>query len=88
MNCTETVAMNTVELSGLSKIYGSQFAVDNISLSVGAGESLAIIGHNGAGKTTLIKLILGLTRTFLLLGTKRIRLCLHRTTQSCTCEVR
>ena len=62
MNCTETVAMNTVELSGLSKIYGSQFAVDNISLSVGAGESLAIIGHNGAGKTTLIKLILGLTQ--------------------------
>jgi Cu-processing system ATP-binding protein len=54
--------MNTLELSGLSKTYGAHAAVDGVDLTLGAGESLAIIGHNGAGKTTLIKLILGLTR--------------------------
>jgi Cu-processing system ATP-binding protein len=54
--------MNTLELNRLSKTYGKHTAVDSVDLSLGAGESLAIIGHNGAGKTTLIKLILGLTR--------------------------
>jgi Cu-processing system ATP-binding protein len=62
LNCVENDVMNTLELTGLSKIYGEQAAVDDVSISVGAGESLAVIGHNGAGKTTLIKLILGLTQ--------------------------
>lgn len=54
--------MKTLELTDLSRFYGTQVAVDGVSLSLDAGESLAIIGHNGAGKTTLMKLILGLTR--------------------------
>ena len=62
MNCADTTYMNTLQLSGLTKLYGHQAAVENLDLSLGAGESLAIIGHNGAGKTTLMKLILGLTR--------------------------
>lgn len=50
-----------VEISGVTKRYGNERAADDVSLSVGAGESLALLGHNGAGKTTLIKTMLGLT---------------------------
>jgi Cu-processing system ATP-binding protein len=62
MMSPESPVVNTLELKGLCKTYGSQTVVDKVDLSVATGESLAIIGHNGAGKTTLMKLILGLTR--------------------------
>ena len=51
-----------VDIAHATKRYGAQAAVDDVSLSVGVGESLALLGHNGAGKTTLMKLMLGLTR--------------------------
>jgi Cu-processing system ATP-binding protein len=63
MNCAESPTMNVLEITQLRKTYGAQVAVDDLSLSMVAGESLAVIGHNGAGKTTLMKLILGLTRS-------------------------
>ena len=63
MNCAETAAMNVLEIKQLRKTYGTEVAVDDLSLAMTAGESLAVIGHNGAGKTTLMKLILGLTRS-------------------------
>lgn len=44
----------------LSKRYGEVKSLTEVSLSIEAGERLALIGHNGAGKTTLIKLALGL----------------------------
>jgi Cu-processing system ATP-binding protein len=53
---------NAVEIQGVTKIFATQHALQNLTLSVGAGESLALLGHNGAGKTTLMKLILGLLR--------------------------
>jgi len=37
-------------------------ALDNISLSVTAGESIGVFGHNGAGKTTLLEIISGIIR--------------------------
>ena len=40
--------------------YGSVEALSAVSLRVGAGERVALLGHNGAGKTTLMKMILGL----------------------------
>jgi len=46
----------------LSKRYRQQEAVRDVSLTVQAGERVALLGHNGAGKTTLMKTILGLTR--------------------------
>jgi ABC-2 type transport system ATP-binding protein len=49
-----------LEISGLSKRYGDQIAVADISFTVTAGEVVGLIGPNGAGKTTLLELIAGL----------------------------
>jgi ABC-2 type transport system ATP-binding protein len=45
---------------GLSKRYGSQFALHDLNLEVETGEVLGYLGPNGAGKTTTIRLLLGL----------------------------
>jgi branched-chain amino acid transport system ATP-binding protein len=47
------------ELDGVSKSYGALRATHNLTLSVDAGEALAVIGPNGAGKSTLFNLITG-----------------------------
>jgi ABC-2 type transport system ATP-binding protein len=44
-------------VEGLTKIYGTQRAVDNISFKVHTGEVLGFLGPNGAGKTTTMKAI-------------------------------
>lgn len=54
--------MSALSVQSLSKIYGRQMALDDLTLDVAEGEMLALLGHNGAGKTTLMKLLLGLTR--------------------------
>ena len=51
--------MSLLELSNLSRNFGSLVAVNDVSLSVGAGELRAVIGPNGAGKTTFFNLISG-----------------------------
>ena len=48
-----------LETRGLCKSFGAVQAVRDVSLSVGRGEVLALLGDNGAGKSTLIKLISG-----------------------------
>ncbi|UEM06348.1 ABC transporter ATP-binding protein [Skermanella rosea] len=54
-------AQPTIEVRGVSKRYGGQYAVREVSATLGAGECVALVGHNGAGKSSLIKLLLGLT---------------------------
>jgi ABC-2 type transport system ATP-binding protein len=51
-----------VVLDHLGKTYGQVRAVDDVSLTVGAGEILGLLGHNGAGKTTIIRMLTGRTR--------------------------
>ena len=52
-------ALNLLEVSNLTRNFGSLVAVRDISLSVAAGELRAVIGPNGAGKTTFFNLISG-----------------------------
>jgi branched-chain amino acid transport system ATP-binding protein len=54
--------MAILEISAVSKRYGSLQVTDNVSLSVDQGKALGIIGPNGAGKTTLFNLIAGTVR--------------------------
>jgi putative ABC transport system ATP-binding protein len=49
-----------VEISGLSKRYGSVRALEHVDFTVQAGEWIAIMGPSGSGKTTLINIIGGL----------------------------
>ncbi|MEO6596889.1 MAG: ABC transporter ATP-binding protein [Planctomycetota bacterium] len=49
-----------ISLRGLSKAFGGQIAVDNLSLEVPAGVILGFLGPNGAGKTTTLKMMTGL----------------------------
>jgi len=49
----------SIEVKGLTKIYGEQKAVDNISFSVNKGEIVGFLGPNGAGKSTTMKIITG-----------------------------
>lgn len=48
-----------IELTHVTKRYGSIRAVDDVSFSVEAGEAIALWGTNGAGKTTLLRCMLG-----------------------------
>jgi spermidine/putrescine transport system ATP-binding protein len=52
-------ASGSVELRSLTKRYGDAVAVDNISLTVQAGEFLSLLGPSGCGKTTTLLLIGG-----------------------------
>jgi ABC-2 type transport system ATP-binding protein len=48
-----------IELTDLTKQYGSTLAVDHLNLSVAKGEIFGFIGPNGAGKTTTIRMMAG-----------------------------
>ena len=51
-----------VEVRGLVKRYGEIVAVDNVDLTVEAGDVYGYLGPNGAGKTTSLRMMLGLIR--------------------------
>jgi ATP-binding cassette, subfamily F, member 3 len=48
-----------ISLSHVGKFYGKQDVLKEVSLSIHAGERIALVGVNGAGKTTLFKILLG-----------------------------
>jgi ABC-2 type transport system ATP-binding protein len=47
----------SIEVKNLSKVYGDQVAVNNISFSVKKGEIVGFLGPNGAGKSTTMKML-------------------------------
>jgi ABC-2 type transport system ATP-binding protein len=49
-----------IRIQGLTKKFGRAVAVDNVSIAIAPGESVALWGVNGAGKTTIIRCVLGL----------------------------
>lgn len=51
-----------LEIRGLTKAYGAQRGVQDVSLRLEAGERVGLLGPNGSGKTTLIRAVLGLLR--------------------------
>ena len=57
-----TSSRTAINIQEVTRRFGRTTAVDRISLSVEAGEVVAILGPNGAGKSTLLDLILGLSQ--------------------------
>ena len=60
----------SIELSGVSTVYGTVPMLREIDISVGAGEIVCVLGPNGAGKSTLFKVFAGLIAP--VAGTARI----------------
>src|SRR6202047_5481152 len=54
--------LQMLELKGASASYGSVPAISNVSITVGEGEAVGLLGANGAGKSTTLRAISGLVR--------------------------
>lgn len=57
------MGLTRVEIKKVSKRYGSERALANVSLELRAGSMCALLGHNGAGKTTLLGIVSTLVRS-------------------------
>ena len=53
---------NKLTISGIHAAYGAVRVIDDVSLNVGDGETVALLGTNGNGKSTLMKCIMGMVR--------------------------
>ena len=52
--------MNAIEVTGLTKRFGTKTVVDHVSMNVAEGEIVGFLGPNGSGKTTTIRMMCGL----------------------------
>lgn len=50
----------SIEVQGVTKLYGEQKALDNVSFRIESGEITGLLGPNGAGKSTMMKIITGI----------------------------
>src|SRR6202011_4929068 len=53
---------NSITVSGVHAAYGAVRALEDVSLEVKSGETVALLGTNGNGKSTLMKCIMGIVR--------------------------
>ncbi len=56
----QSVAPTVIEIAGVTKTFGSTTVIDDLSLSVPAGQIYGLIGPSGCGKTTTVRLLMGL----------------------------
>jgi len=56
------MAVPVVELRNITKSYGNVYALGGVTMHVGQGEIVGLLGDNGAGKSTLIKILSGVVR--------------------------
>jgi heme exporter protein A len=62
VTATAPVGARVISTHGLGRRFGGRRAVSDVTLSLGAGDCLALFGPNGAGKTTLLRMLAGLLR--------------------------
>ncbi|MFA6689795.1 MAG: ATP-binding cassette domain-containing protein, partial [Sphaerochaetaceae bacterium] len=55
-----TEKIRSLDMEHITKRFPGVLACDDISIHVGEGEVLALVGENGAGKTTLMNILMGL----------------------------
>jgi len=53
---------NSLSIDGVNAAYGAVRVLEDISMGVGGGETVALLGTNGNGKSTLIKCVMGIVR--------------------------
>ena len=66
-----------LDVVGLSKRYGPIRALDDVSVTVDAGEVVALVGENGAGKSTLVKCVARDTTSAFLVALAAVRPASH-----------
>ncbi|MEE4115131.1 MAG: ATP-binding cassette domain-containing protein, partial [Marinilabiliaceae bacterium] len=49
----------SITVSNITRFYGSQKALDNVSFTIDTGEIVGFLGPNGAGKSTMMKILTG-----------------------------
>ena len=55
----QTMATTALDITGLTKNYGSLRALDGLNLTLSTGQIVGLLGENGCGKTTLLKVLAG-----------------------------
>ena len=58
----------SIKVSNITKIYGEQKALDNVSFEIIPGEIVGLLGPNGAGKSTMMKIITSLKKRYCLMA--------------------